>query len=121
MNRTLDAIPTTAITATPERMSLLILLVVLVPDFAVAFLFDLMRRLPSLLTQLRAIPKSTRFLFSPSFRTRVCLADRGHTGLRPRTRRRCKCNNKTQADEKRHREQNRDSFHGSALRITHRK
>ena len=43
MNRTLDAIPTTAITATPERMSLLILLVVLVPDFAVEFLFDLMR------------------------------------------------------------------------------
>lgn len=78
-----------------------------------------MRRLPSLLTQLRAVPKSTRFSFGPSFRTRVCLADRGHTGLRPRTRSRCKCNN--QADEKRHREQNRDSFHGSALRITHRK
>ena len=39
--------------------------VVLVPDFAVAFLFDLMRRLPSLLTQLRAVPSRRAFRSAP--------------------------------------------------------
>src|SRR6185295_12264121 len=124
MNRRPQAIPTEAITATLERISLLIRLVVLVPDLGIELCFDFMRRLPSLLTAIARArcQDDARFVRPGSLSFRVCLADRNRSDLRARTRRRCKCNENSQADEKAHREKYRDSFHGvDPPRMMHRK